>query len=62
MNATSYARLAGVIFAIVAVLQLARAAAGWPVTVGGTGIPVSASWVAGIVAGVLALLGFTSRA
>ena len=62
MNATSYARLAGVIFSIVAILQLARAEAGWPVMVGGTEIPVSASWVAGVVAGVLALLGFTSRA
>jgi hypothetical protein len=62
MYATSYARLAGVIFAIVAILQLVRAVSGWPVTVAGAEIPVSASWVAGVVAGVLALLGFTSRA
>jgi hypothetical protein len=62
MNATSYARLAGVIFAMVAILQLVRAVSGWPVTVAGAEISVSASWVASVVAGVLALLGFTSRA
>jgi hypothetical protein len=60
MNPTSYARLAGAIFAIVAVLQLARAIAGWSITLEGTYIPVAASWVACVVAGVLAWLGFTA--
>ena len=32
MTASSYARLAGAIFAVIALLQLARALAGWPVT------------------------------
>jgi len=60
VKATSYSRLASAIFAAVALLQLARALAGWPVTVGGTAMPVWASWVACVVAGVLAWLGFAA--
>jgi len=59
MNASSYARLAAVIFAIVAIVQLARAAAGWPITIGTVVMPVWASWIACVVAGVLAWLGFS---
>jgi hypothetical protein len=55
MNASSYARLAGAIFAVVALLQLARAVAGWPITV-----VVWPSWVAFVVAGALAWLGLTA--
>jgi hypothetical protein len=58
MSARSYARLAAAVFAIIALLQVARAVAGWPVTVGGTVMPVWPSWVAFVVAGVLAWLGF----
>ena len=61
MNAASYARLAGAIFAVIALLQLARAVAGWPVTVGNVTMPVWPSWVAFAVAGGLAWLGFTAR-
>jgi len=61
MNASSYARLAGAIFAVIALLQLARAVAGWPVTVGDITMPVWPSWVAFAVAGGLAWLGFTAR-
>ena len=46
MTAKNYARLAAVIFAIVAVLQLGRALSGLPVTVGATSIPLWASWIA----------------
>jgi hypothetical protein len=60
MNASSYARLAGAIFAVVALLQLARALAGWPVTVGGMTLPLWPSWVAVVVAGALAWLGLTA--
>jgi hypothetical protein len=61
MDPISYARLAGVIFAIVAVLQLVRALAGWPVTIAGTAIPVWASWVAFVIAGVLAWIGLAAH-
>ena len=62
MKATSYAMLAAALFAIISVLQLVRALAGWPVTVGGTMIPVWVSWIAFVVAGVLAWTGFIAAA
>ena len=64
MTAKNYALLAALIFTIVAVLQLARAVSGLPVTVGTTtSIPLWASWIACIVAAGLAWLGFdASRA
>jgi hypothetical protein len=64
MTAINYSRLAALIFAIVAVLQLARAVSGWPVTVGTSiSIPLWASWIACVVAAGLAWLGFdASRA
>lgn len=57
MDPISYSRLAGLIFAIVAILQLVRALGGWPVTIAGTAIPVWVSWVAFVVAALLAWLG-----
>jgi hypothetical protein len=60
MNATSYARLASAIFALIALLQLGRALAGWSIVFQGTTIPVWASWIACVVAGALAWLGFTA--
>ncbi len=60
MNATSYARLAGAVFAVVALLQLARAVTGWSVSFEGAAIPVWASWIACVIAGALAWLGFTA--
>jgi hypothetical protein len=62
MSATSYARLATVIFGIIALLQLLRAVAGWPVTVGRMEMPIWPSWVAFVVAAGLAWRGFESKA
>ena len=61
MDPVSYSLLAGAIFAIVAILQLVRALAGWPVTIGRTAIPVWASWVAFVIASVLAWMGIAAR-
>jgi hypothetical protein len=59
MTTQSYSRLAALIFAVVAALQLIRAVSGWPITVGATtSIPLWASWVACVIAGVLAWIGF----
>ena len=59
MTAKSYCRLAALILAVVAALQLIRAVSGWPITVGATtSIPLWASWVVGVIAGVLAWIGF----
>ena len=61
MSATSYARLAAVIFGMIALLQLLRVVAGLPVTVGGMEMPLWPSWVAFVVAAGLAWLGFKSK-
>jgi hypothetical protein len=61
LDLVTYSRLAGAIFAIVAILQLLRALAGWPVTIGRTAIPVWVSWVAFVIAGMLAWIGITAH-
>ena len=58
MTARNFALLAAAIFTIVALAQLARVLAGWPVTIGTVSIPLWASWVACGVAALLAWLGF----
>jgi hypothetical protein len=60
MTATQYSLLAALIFAVVAVLQFVRSAAGLPITIGRTSIPIWASWVACGVATVLAWLGYVA--
>ena len=60
MTAYRFSRLAAVIFAIIALLQLLRAFTGVEITMGGEIIPVWPSWIAAIVAGFLAYLGFTA--
>lgn len=61
MTARTFSLLAAVIFAIIALLQLTRAVAGWEITVDGAVMPMWPSWVAGLVATTLAWLGFTAR-
>ncbi len=58
MTATTYARLAAVVFAIVAVLQFARASLGWPVLIGSVEVPTWASWLAAFAAAALVWLGY----
>jgi hypothetical protein len=60
MVASNYSLLSAFIFTLVAVLQLVRALKAWPVTVGTTSIPLWASWVACVVAAILAWLGFAA--
>lgn len=64
MTARSYCLLAAAVFAVMAVLQLSRAIGLWPtVMVGSTPMPDWPSWVAFVVAGGLAWLGYrASRA
>ena len=64
MTARSYSLLAAAVFVIIAVLQLTRALGAWPpIVVGATPIPEWLSWVAFVVAAVLAWLGYkASRA
>jgi hypothetical protein len=60
MNASNYSLLSALIFTLVAVLQLVRAIKGLPVTLGTTSIPLWVSWVACVVAAILALLGLSA--
>ena len=60
MEASSYARLAAVVFALIGVLQLARAAMGWEITLNGMTIPIWASWIAATVGLLFAWVGFAA--
>jgi hypothetical protein len=60
MTVQHFSRLAAVVFAIVALVHLFRAIAGLEIVIAGMLIPVWLSWVAAIVAGFLAYLGFTA--
>jgi hypothetical protein len=60
MTTKGFARLAALIFAIVAALQFGRAVSGLSITVGAAAIPLWASWLAFVVATGLAWLGLTA--
>ena len=60
MGPTSFSRLAAAVFALIGLLQLARAGLGWEVTLNGVTIPIWASWIAAAVGLVLAWLGFAA--
>ncbi len=60
MTSRNYSLLAALIFSVLAMLQLVRALSGWPVTVGPVAIPLWASWIACVVAAVLAALGLAA--
>jgi hypothetical protein len=62
MTAHQYSRTAAIIFAIIALLQLLRAISGFEIAIGGEIMPIWPSWIAAIVAGFLAYLGFTAGA
>lgn len=58
---SNYFLLSGVIFGLVALLQVARAIAGWAVQIGPLTIPVWFSLVAAIVAASLSVWAFRLR-
>ena len=64
MNPRRYSLVAAIIFAVIAVLQLARAVLGWPVAVttpwGTLMVPLWLNWIACAVAIFLAWLGYTA--
>jgi hypothetical protein len=57
MDAKTFSLMAGVIFAVVALLHLVRIFEEWTVIIGDWSVPKSVSWVALIIAGGLAILG-----
>ncbi len=62
MNRGTFCIVAGVIFAIVALLHLLRVYMGWPVVIGDWSAPMWVSWIALVVAGVLAIWGLAIAA
>ena len=65
MNATtthrSYVTASAIVFALVALFQVWRAATGLPVQIGGFAVPVAASWVVAVFTGALSVWGWRSR-
>ena len=59
---SNYTLLSGVIFGVVALLQLVRALAGWAVQIGPWSVPVWFSWIVVAVAGALSIWALRSRA
>jgi hypothetical protein len=62
MTVKCYCTLATAVFALIALLQLARAVMGWPVMVSGHSVPLWASWIAFVVAGALSVVGWRAGA
>jgi len=60
MSARQYAVIAALVFTVVALVQAARLYLGWSVSIGSRQIPMAVSWAAVVVAGLLAILGFTT--
>ena len=58
MTPKTFCTVASLVFAIVALAQVTRAALGWDLIIGGLAIPVWASWLAFVLAATLSVLGF----
>jgi hypothetical protein len=58
MEPRFYSRLAAVVFAIIALVQLLRVLLAWEVTLNGMAIPLFVSGIACFVAAAMAWLGF----
>jgi hypothetical protein len=58
MNQRAFNLTAGLIFLVIAILQLLRSVFDWSAIIGGRDVPEWVSWVAFLVAGFLAYEGF----
>jgi hypothetical protein len=54
----SYVAISAAIFAVVAVVHLARLLKSWPVQIGSCAVPMSVSWIGLPVSALLAIWGF----
>jgi hypothetical protein len=59
MDRKTFTLLAGVVFAIVALLHLLRIYMAWPVVIGDWAVPMWVSWIALVVAGGLSYFGLS---
>jgi uncharacterized membrane protein YhaH (DUF805 family) len=58
MNRNTYLTVTAALFLVMAVAHLLRIILGWHVEIGGLSIPLWVSWLAVLVAGALAYIGF----
>jgi hypothetical protein len=58
---SGYATVSAIVFLLVAVVQVVRAANGWPVHIDGVDVPVVASWGVAAFATFMAAWGWRSR-
>ena len=58
MNQKTYNGITAALFLIIALLHLLRIVFGWSAEIGGVAIPMWASWLALVVTGALAYVGF----
>jgi len=56
----TYRLVSGIVFGVVAIIQVVRAISEWPVQIGPFAVPVAFSWVAFVVAGALCVWAFRS--
>ena len=61
LSRKTYMTVTAVLFLVVAIAHLLRIILGWQVEIGGLSIPFWLSWLAVLVAGVLAYFGFTLK-
>jgi hypothetical protein len=59
MDRRTFTLLAGVIFAIVALLHQLRIYVAWPIVIGNWTVPMWVSWIALVVAGGLSYFGLS---
>jgi sterol desaturase/sphingolipid hydroxylase (fatty acid hydroxylase superfamily) len=62
MTLRNFSLTAAIVFAVIALVQLARAVFGWPVTINAYTVPLWLSWVAFIVAAGLSYFGWKAYA
>ena len=58
LHQRAYNTITAAIFAVIAALHLLRIVFGWPAQIGGWDVPQWLSWLAFVVAGALAWVGF----
>ena len=57
MDRKTFLVVAGVIFAMVALVHLMRITMGWPIAIGSWSVPMWVSWIGLVVAGTLSFFG-----
>jgi hypothetical protein len=62
MSAVTFSRVAGMLFALVALAHAYRLIIFFPIQIGSFSVPQAASWAGLLIAGVLSFLGLRARA